>query len=220
MLFKKNTSNEKIKRMKPQPIKPYDTIHILIKQKGLVIGEMKTYIYKEPKQTEDGKTEFRDYIILNDKKKKYKLYVNTGAGYSMKGIETATIFVENLKYEDMPYKQLSLEEMDMEDEDQKPPPINEDMGKVLSKIYQDNLNAKAKPQSLTAGLTKGLFYVFVFSIAVYAVMFSINIIMEGMAISAFHSASGLISTYITHTSYHIAPVTNSTANTIANATKP
>ena len=92
--------------------------------------------------------------------------------------------------------------------------------RVLSKIYQDNLNAKAKPQSLTAGLTKGLFYVFVFSIAVYAVMFSINIIMEGMAISSFHSASGLISTYITHTSYHIAPVTNSTANTIANATKP
>lgn len=200
------------KELKPKPIQPYDNVEILVKQKGLITSKIVTQIYRQSVKLEDGSTAQVDYIILQDNKRRFKLYIQTNDNYVLKGISTATLFVEYKQYEKMPYKQISLTDMGMEGTDT---PINEDMGKVLSKIYQDNLDAKAKPTSVIAGLTKTLFYMFVLSVMIYSIMFLVNIVMEGMALNAFNSASAAINLFVTHISaYKIAPVTSNATNTV------
>jgi hypothetical protein len=181
---KENTNNPK----KPKPVepRPYDNVSVIIKQKGLATSKITTQIYKEIVTSDDGGTEYRDFIILESKKRRFKLYVDTGDDYILKGITYFTLFIEYNQYEELPFKQLPLSEMGIEPSKA---PINEDMGKVLSKVYQDNINARAKPEAIIAGLTKLLFYAFIFSVILYAALFLINLIMEGMALSAFNSAS-------------------------------
>ena len=210
-------------KSKPRVAQPYDNINILIKQKGLITSPVVTQLYREAATLDDGSVAYVDYVILSDKKKRFKLYINTTENYILRGIRNSTIFVDYKQYERLPFRQLSLLEMDMESGTDKRPPINEDMGKVLSKIYQDNINAKAKPASMIAGLTKVLFYAFIFSIIVYSIMFLINIIMEGMALNAFNSASAAINTFISHfgssSGYRIAPIGNTTTTVQINGTK-
>ncbi|MEM0148284.1 MAG: hypothetical protein QXY10_01675 [Candidatus Micrarchaeaceae archaeon] len=206
-------SNKKMP--KPQLAK-IDTVTVVIKEKELVVNQLSMPLYLESYTAEDGQTYQNKIIILNDQKQRYKLVVNTDEKYSLKGTRDSTIFILYQREQPVRFKQLSLSEMGMDPKIAKP--INEDMGKVLAKIYQDNLNAKKKPQSMIAGLTKGLFYVFILSIAIYAIMFGINMYLTSLSVHAFASASSAINHFITilnHSQYRIAPIANaSSANTI------
>ncbi|MEM4097277.1 MAG: hypothetical protein QXS81_01140 [Candidatus Micrarchaeaceae archaeon] len=195
---------------------PIEEITVVIKEKELVTNEITTPLYLESYAADDGQTYQRKVIILNDKKQRYKLAVNTSEEYSLKGTHNSTIFVLYQRDQPVRFRQLSLSEMGMDPKVAKP--LNEDMGKVLAKIYQDNLNAKKRPQTLLAGLTRGLFYVFILSVVVYAIMFGVNIYLSAATLHAFSAASAAINHFIlimNHSQYRIAPVINtSSANVI------
>ncbi|MEM3828169.1 MAG: hypothetical protein QXP36_03000 [Conexivisphaerales archaeon] len=208
-LFKRSDKAPKHKLVK------IDTVTVLIKEKDLVVNQISVPLYLESYTAEDGQTYQKEVIILNDQKQKYKLAVNTDEKYSLKGTRESTIFVLYQRNQPVRFRQLSLSEMGMDPKVAKP--INEDMGKVLAKIYQDNLNAKKKP-SLVAGFTKGLLYVFILSVIIYAAMFGVNIYFNYLSFHAFSSASTAINHFISilnHSQYRIAPVINvSSSNTI------
>ncbi|MEM3202602.1 MAG: hypothetical protein QXY21_02970, partial [Candidatus Micrarchaeaceae archaeon] len=132
VLFRKKDK----KQFKPQMV-AIDTITVVMKEKGLAVAEISMPLYLESYAAEDGQTYQRKVIILNDKKQRYKLAVNTDEKYSLKGTRSSTIFVLYQRDQPVRFRQLSLSEMGMDPKVAKP--LNEDMGKVLAKIYQDNL---------------------------------------------------------------------------------
>ncbi len=216
LLLRKKDQNKKLITGKPKNPEPYDYLKVLIKEKELVTSQITVPLYREFLTDENGTTLIRNSIILKDGKKAYRLYIKIDENYALKGIKNSTIFIL-YKHNDPqePFKQLSLAEMGMDPEKSKP--LNEDMGKVLAKIYQDNLDAQKKSTTMIAGLTKGLFYVFIFSIVTYIAMYSVNILFTAMAINALHSATAAVNFLTSHSLYRIAPIGN-TINTSTIAT--
>ena len=189
------------------------TVNVLIQDKGLITNQITTILYSETNTTNPESPIQRYFIILNDQKR-YKLIVNLSDEYILKGMSNSTIYVQLQRNNPMRFRQLSLSEMGMDPNKAKP--INEDMGKVLAKIYQDNINMKKKSSSIIAGLTKALFYTFMLSIVVYAIMYGVNMYFESLSINALHAAtSAWALTAARIGGYHLVPVVNSTNTTIA-----
>jgi hypothetical protein len=217
-LFKK-------KEQKKQPtMAPVEMVNVVLKEKGLVISQIETMLYGEKYTANDKKECTRNVVILTDRKRRYKLPVNmtdssanARENYALKGTRLPTIYLLYQRHGLERFRQLSLADMDMDPTKHKP--INEDMGKVLAKIYQDNLNAKKKPQSMIAGLTKTLFYAFILSVVVYAVMYGVNIYFTSAALQAFNSAAAAINHYISvHPQQYAVASVNATTTIPANTT--
>ena len=189
------------------------TVNVLLQDKGLITNQITTVLYSEIDTTNPESPIQRYFIVLNDGNKKYKLVVNLSDGYTLKGISNSTIYVQLQRNNKIRFRQLSLSDVGIDPNKAKP--IDEDMGKVLAKIYQDNINMKKKPESTIAGLTKTLFYAFALSVAVYVIMYGVNIYFEYLAINALHAAASAWSSLAAHIGYHLAPVVNSTNTTIA-----
>jgi len=189
------------------------TVNVLLQDKGLITNQITTVLYSETNTTNPESPIQRYFIILNDQNKKYKLVVNLSDEYILKGMSTSTIYVQLQHNNPVRFRQLSLSEMGMDPNKAKP--IDEDMGKVLAKIYQDNINMKKKPESKIAGLTKTLFYMFALSVVVYAMMYGVNMYFESLSINALHAATSAWALTAAHIGYHLAPVVNSTNTTIA-----
>jgi hypothetical protein len=198
----------------------YDTVNVLIREKSLVTTQMLSDVYAEESQeeppaegTQAPPPTINYFIVLKAGKKAYKLYIDLGDAYVLKGLRTSTIFVQYKKNDPLPYQQLNLADMDI---DSGKHPINEDMGKVLAKVYEDNLKLQKKDTTMIAGLTKILFYAFISSILVYVAMYGVNILFTYMALSAVQSATTAINHLASFSQYHIAPVGNALSNTISN----
>jgi len=189
------------------------TVNVLLQDKGLITNQISTVLYSESYITAPESPTQRNFIILTDRNKKYKLVVDLSDEYALKGMSNSTIYVQLQSNNKVRFKQLSLSEIGMDPKQAKP--INEDMGKVLAKIYQDNINAKKKPHTIIAGLTKTLFYTFVLSVAVYVAMYGVNIYFQYLSINALGAATSAWAAVAAHIGYHIAPVVNSTNTTIA-----
>lgn len=195
-------------KQKLPPMTQIDTLNVVIKEKGLVIKQIAIPLYLEKYTADDGQPHEQEVIILNAQGKRYKLAVNTDEDYALKGTVNSTIYILYQRNQQERFRQLSLKDMGMDPQISKP--LNEDMGKVLSKIFKDNLDAKKKPASMIAGLTKTLFYAFIFSIIVYSTMYSINLFLTGLALHAFNTAAGAINKYMSTHPYTIAPVVTTT----------
>jgi len=187
------------------------TVNVLLQDKGLITNQISTVLYSESDITNPESPTQRNFVILVDRNKKYKLIVNLSDGYTLKGMGTSTIYVQLQPNNKVRFRQLSLSEMGMDPNKAKP--INEDMGKVLAKIYQDNINMKKQQRSTIAGLTKTLFYTFVLSVAVYAAMYGVNIYFQYLSINALSAATSAWAAVAAHIGYHLAPVVNSTNTT-------
>ena len=189
------------------------TVNVLLQDKGLITNHFTTTLYSEIDTTNPESPIQRHFIILNDGNKKYKLIVNLNDEYILKGISNSTIYVQLQHNNKVRFRQLSLSDVGIDPNKAKP--INEDMGKVLAKIYQDNINAKKKPESKIAGLTKTLFYAFALSIVVYVIMYGVNMYFEYLSINALHAAVSAWTSVAAHIGgYHLVPVINSTNTTI------
>jgi len=188
------------------------TVNVLLQDKGLITNQITTVLYSEVDTTNPESPIQRHFIVLNDGNKRYKLIVNLSDGYILKGISNSTIYVQLQRNNKVRFRQLSLSDIGIDPNKAKP--IDEDMGKVLAKIYQDNINMKKKPESTIAGLTKTLFYAFALSVAIYVIMYGVNMYFEYLAINALHAAASAWSSLAAHFGYHLAPVVNSTNTTI------
>jgi hypothetical protein len=168
-----------------------DSIDILLKEKGLVMNKMDSVpVYTETILDANGNPIKKEVVLLHDAKKIFKLAINTTDDYALKGTRRGTIFIQYQPHDSERFKQLSLIDVGMNPQGKKP--IQEDMGKVLVKIFQDNLALKTNPPSLIAGLSKFLFYAFIFSIIVYVAMFAVNIYMTYAATNAFSAAQAAL----------------------------
>lgn len=188
------------KQKKPQSYRPVqiDTVDVLLKEKGLVMGQYQSMpVYEERFTGQDSKAYQRNVILMKEGKKTYKVPVILSDDYMLRGTKSGTIYVFHQPNSQVSFKQLSLDEMGMSATGGKEP-IEEDMGKVLVKVLQDNLNLKKAPPTLVAGLTKTLFYTFIFSIIIYALMFAVNLYLLNSAVSAFQSVQGAINILISH----------------------
>lgn len=190
-MFAKKPVQQKIQQKMAQT----DTLSVLVKEKGLILQRLWLPVYTEEYLGDYGLPVKREVIILKDGKKAFKLPILTTDDYSLKGTRTGTIYVLYQRGLSERFKQLNLKEVGMDPEMGKP--IQEDMGKVLVKIFQDNLNVKKTPPTLVAGLSKFLFYMFLFSVLVYASLYAVNIIMTLAAVHAFGAATAAINKLIT-----------------------
>lgn len=194
----------KQKKQQQQKMVQIDSVDVSIKEKGLVVNRLSGIpVYRETLAGPDGKLYERHVVLLRDQKKMFKITVHTNEDYALKGTKYGTIYVLYQPHDAERFKQLKLDDMGMDTNGGKRKPVQEDMGKVLVKVLQDNLNAKKAPPSLVAGLTKSLFYMFIFSVIVYGAMFAINIYLLGSAQNAFSTATSAINIFIAHST---APV--------------
>ncbi len=186
---------------------PVDNIDIVLREKGLVIRILTMPVYLERYIDPATATETqRFFVLLKDGKQTFKLFIVKDEDHALLGVSRETIYIQYKRGMPERFVQLGLADVGIAFEKGKPHPVQEDMGKTLVKVLQINIDKKKAPPTLIVGLTKGLFYMFIFSVIVFSAMYGVNIYMQYAAVNAWQSASSFLSHYLASQQAASAPV--------------